>query len=109
MSWVGFEPTTPVFERATTDHVLDRVANVIDFKFKCSYLLLDYDEIFIIKSLWDYQMNKKSVLRFQYFLPMKSTIVRSVSLWYSTGLHGVSFKKIIFSSIKIKIKYLYII
>jgi hypothetical protein len=29
MPQVGLEPTTPVFERAKTDHILDRVATVI--------------------------------------------------------------------------------
>jgi hypothetical protein len=28
-SWVGIEPTIPVFERAKTVHALDRVATVI--------------------------------------------------------------------------------
>jgi hypothetical protein len=31
MSLVGFEPTTPVFERAKTVHALDRAATVIGF------------------------------------------------------------------------------
>jgi phosphohistidine swiveling domain-containing protein len=29
MLWVGFDPTTPVFERAKTVHALDRAATVI--------------------------------------------------------------------------------
>jgi hypothetical protein len=29
MPWVGFEPKIPVFQRATTVHVLDRAATVI--------------------------------------------------------------------------------
>jgi hypothetical protein len=31
MSRVGFEPTTPVFERAKTVHAWDRAATVIGF------------------------------------------------------------------------------
>jgi hypothetical protein len=33
MPRVGFQPTTPVFERAKTVHVLDRAATVIDVLF----------------------------------------------------------------------------
>jgi hypothetical protein len=29
MSWVGFEPTIPAFERAKTVHALNRATNVI--------------------------------------------------------------------------------
>jgi hypothetical protein len=36
MPRVGFEPTTPVFERAKTVHALDSVAFVIGVRLSCS-------------------------------------------------------------------------
>jgi hypothetical protein len=33
MSWVGFEPTIPAFERAKTFHALDRAATVIGYSY----------------------------------------------------------------------------
>jgi hypothetical protein len=40
MPWVGFEPTTPVFERAKTVHALDRAATVIGIRVLVSVAVL---------------------------------------------------------------------
>jgi hypothetical protein len=52
MPWVGFEPTTPVFERAKAFNALDRAAIVIDsdtynfIKKICSmWILIIYDQV----------------------------------------------------------------
>jgi hypothetical protein len=51
MPQVGFEPTIPVFERATTVHAADRAVTVIDKKvciYICSledYCLLEYNAV----------------------------------------------------------------
>jgi hypothetical protein len=39
MSWVGFEPTIPVFEREKTFHALDRAATVMG-KHPYNYMLI---------------------------------------------------------------------
>jgi hypothetical protein len=39
MPWVGFEPTTPVLERAKTVHALDRAASVIGYIIIDLYIL----------------------------------------------------------------------
>jgi hypothetical protein len=44
MPGVGFEPTTPVFERAKTFHVLDRAVIVIGYK-------RDYRVVIIISDI----------------------------------------------------------
>jgi hypothetical protein len=40
MSWVGFEPTIPVFERLETIHALDRAATGIGLRWKYWFKLL---------------------------------------------------------------------
>jgi hypothetical protein len=44
MSWVGFEPTIPVFQRAKTVHALDRAVTVIGYQkpFSPNYCLRHY-------------------------------------------------------------------
>jgi hypothetical protein len=41
MPRVGFEPTTPVFERATTVHASDRAASVIGIHYISTTQVLD--------------------------------------------------------------------
>jgi hypothetical protein len=48
MPQVGFEPTTPVFERARTAHALDRTATVIG----CLYIIIDFFNSYLFTFDW---------------------------------------------------------
>jgi hypothetical protein len=84
MPWVRFEPTTPVFERAKTVHVLDRAATVIGTGVCIPIVNTEMLQVFI-------NLRKNMGWHITELLGFRN---KSILMWYLNAKHLVWYREI---------------